>query len=102
MESYTHMKRNKSVKILGQEYKVKWTKKPLQDQFGKPLLGYCDPVKRLIVVHESGDKRDTEICYYHECVHGILFVSGLAQIISPDVQEIICENFAHFIYDLKK
>ena len=96
------MKKVKSVKILGQTYKVQWTKKVLQDQSGRHLLGYCDPVKRLIVVYESGDKRDMEICYYHECVHGILFQSGLAQVISLDLQELICENLANFIYELKK
>lgn len=102
MESFLSMKKVRSVKILGQNIKVKWSKKQLIDHQGRILSGFYEPAKRLIVIHDSGDKRDMEICFYHECSHAIMFISGIAQIVTGEAQEIISENFAHFIYDLKK
>lgn len=91
------MKR-KSFCILGQNVKVIYSSKPLVDQTGRPLAGYFDIDKNTIMVGHIGEKEDYKTLI-HELGHALVFRSGLAQIISLEAQEILCEALSHFIYE---
>lgn len=69
------------------------------------LAGYYDPVNSVIAVHEKlvGDAFFHTLV--HEIAHAVMHRTGVMQSrISPDIQEVLCENIATAItenFDLR-
>lgn len=91
------MKKINKIVILGETIKVVWQKKPIVDQQGRQLAGYYDHVNRKVVVHQIGNEREDMSTLCHELIHSVLFTTGLSQVISPELNEVICESMSRFI-----
>ena len=96
------MKKVKTINIVGQNIKVRWTKEVFQDQYGNNLCGFYEPATQTIVVQVGSNKREEQVIFLHEICHAIMHTVGLAQVIDLKLQEIIAESFAVVMYDLMK
>jgi hypothetical protein len=68
----------------------------------RPNWKFCDygPINHKVLVHCAGiSKKEDFKTLIHELSHALIFRSGLAQIISGEAQEILCEALSHFIYE---
>ncbi len=92
------MNKRKKFCVLGQDVTVEYSEAPLVDENNRQLAGFFDIKKNHIVVHDETDK-DTMKTLIHELVHALIYRSGVAQIITVEAQEILCESLSHFIYE---
>ena len=92
------MIKRKTFCVLGQNVSIEYSDRPLMDESGKYLAGYFDIKRNHIVIHNESEK-ETMKTLIHELTHAIVYRSGLAQIITLEAQEILCESMSHFIYE---
>lgn len=78
----------KTVMVLGKRIKVV-LKEELASQ---GYAGLYDPSEGKIYINPNVP--DIEETYLHELNHSIIHRTGLNQVISREVEEMICENFA--------
>ena len=88
----------KFVNILGAKVKIK-TFKDANTEDNRQLMGYCHNSPLEIHINNSITKIQKEQTLLHECCHGIMVRVGLDQVLSNEVQEIICESFANFMHE---
>ncbi len=88
----------KSITILGRKFKIV-QKKVLMYQ-DKPVLGLCDPGQKIIYLSKDQTDKEKLETLYHECVHGMLNISGIDQSISESENEIMCQLFTALFHDL--
>lgn len=83
--------------ILGKRFSVKLEKDLMLKQ---GLMGLFSPDKSKIFIDDSLKGYDFNQTLMHEFFHAVFYRCGLAQTrISPDLQEIIVENFATAIVE---
>lgn len=79
------MKKLKSLKIFGVKYKV------TVDTLNGNVVGLCDKAtKRLFVEECVADKDEAMKILVHEIHHALLHESNLDQVVSPEVEELLC------------
>jgi Zn-dependent peptidase ImmA (M78 family) len=89
--------------VSGRKFKLKnnlsedQIKKLIND--GSCPFGATNYSERVIAVREHKNKDEQVITYIHELLHVALIHSGLCQVISPELQEIICESGANAVFD---
>lgn len=87
--------------ILGRSFRVKFvTLETLFKRSGQSAIGCLDWEKREILICKDLNERETALCLYHELTHAVHYATGLNQIISPEIQEILCETTASLIEDV--
>jgi len=76
------------VRLAGVEFTIEYKSKVVSDS-GEDLSGQCSGAERLIEVSTSENKtkdaRDRTLL--HECLHGILHVTGLSSMINDEDKE---------------
>lgn len=82
----------KSVKIFGQRFKVKVV--PLHG-----YLGLCDRATNTLYVESNQSEKEIYQTLLHEIGHAVVGRTGIAQALSPEVEEIIVENIATAIIE---
>ena len=92
------MLKRKKFCVLGQDVTIEYSSKPIVDDQGRYLAGFFDIKKNHIVIHTESEK-ETMKTLIHELTHSIIYRSGVAQIITIEAQEILCESMSHFIYE---
>jgi hypothetical protein len=91
------------VNVLGRSFKVKFvTAETLLKRVGFNAIGVMDWEKREILIFKDLNERERLLCLYHEMVHASHYVSGLNQIIAPELQEILCETTASLVEDIMR
>jgi len=89
------------VNVLGRSFKVKYvTAEILLKRSGFSAVGLMDWEKREILIFKDLNERERRLCLYHEMAHVVHYVTGLNQIIAPELQEILCETTASLIEDV--
>lgn len=69
------------------------------------ICGYCQKEPLAIFINETLSSKNKASTVLHELGHAIIFSAGLDQVLTAEVQEIICEQFAKVIsenYTLKR
>ncbi len=89
------MKRPKSVTILGQRITIEYIK----DYPAENALALFDSENLKITIKDT--------VYYdkyliHECVHAALYVSGLSNLLSSEMEEAICTACEHALFGVYK
>jgi Zn-dependent peptidase ImmA (M78 family) len=88
--------RVRKVKILGAVYKVQYkSRDQIAKDVGFPAYGYCENGKKLIVIDKSLGDKDRIQTLKHEMGHAVMHRVGLDQVLSAEIQEIVCESFAN-------
>lgn len=73
-----------AIRILGIPHAVEWNSSKLpEDEFGNYLPDQSPPM-----IHVGSEKILST--FIHECAHGILVTSGLAQVLPDGLEEAIC------------
>lgn len=89
------------VSILGRSFRVKFvTLEILLKRSGQSAIGCLDWEKREILIYKDLNDRERALCLYHEFTHAVHYATGLNQIITPEIQEILCETTASLIEDV--
>ena len=83
------------VNIFGKTYKIQYK------EMEEDLYGECKNDEFLIEIdrNQTGEKLIHTLL--HEYFHAVIYRVGLKQVLSHDVEEMICENFATFLCDNK-
>jgi hypothetical protein len=93
----------KSVSILGRKFKLKLdSQENIIKVAGAQCEGCVDFNTNTIHVWKDLSPADQMLTIFHETQHISHLVSGLSQVTSPEVQEIICESTAQAFFDLIK
>ena len=83
--------------IMGKIANVRFLK-GLTEKTGN--VGIYDPASQTIAIDKDiSQKEELERTIYHELTHGMIFRAGLAQVLSDEVVEILCEQNATLIYE---
>jgi len=90
----------KTISILGLKVPLKFFDDTRDEE--KMLMGYMSKMPFEIYINKDLPKKDQEHTYAHECCHVILARVGLDQVLSKEVQEVICESFGTFMYENMK
>ena len=99
MERSTPMKNKKSICILGQDVKIEHSKDNLVGTNGNYLYGFYNDHEKKITIAPIDHKVELEKTILHEIGHAMIFRSGLAQVLSHEVQEILCEVFSNVVHE---
>lgn len=93
----------KSFNVFGNKVPIRFFKETSPEL--AEICGYCQKEPLAIFINENLSAKNKSQTYIHELGHAIIFSAGLDQVLSAEVQEIICEQFAKVIsenYNLKK
>jgi hypothetical protein len=91
----------KSVTILGRKYKLKIvTDKQITAVAGVLCEACVDFNTKTIYVWKDLPQDEQMVAIFHEIQHISHMVCGLSQVISAEMQEILCESSAQGFYDL--
>lgn len=82
--------------ILGGFYRVKAHAVPIIHE-GREVDGLCDFDKRVLDVAIEQNTESTDSHLIHEMVHAMLYEGGLDKVLSPEVQEILCQQIPNII-----
>tara|TARA_R110002096_G_scaffold400805_2_gene597530 strand:+ start:176 stop:502 length:327 start_codon:yes stop_codon:yes gene_type:complete len=77
--------------IKGRTYKV------IVDTLSPGIAGLCDPINKVIYIDSEVNLMDTLL---HEIGHAYIHEVALDQVMTPEIQEIVVENFAQVLTDL--
>jgi len=95
------MKIPKSVIILGRKFKLKQVSQMVIDEYaGSPVEACVDITNAIILVRKDIPENDKILAIFHETQHIAHHVCGISQVISQEMQEIICETSAQSFADL--
>ena len=89
----------KHVTVKGAKYKIKIVKELYDSVTGEPIMGSCDPVKKVICLKEDMDENEFLKTFLHELLHAVVFEVSLYQVIDEKIVEIIVDNMGNVIYD---
>jgi len=91
----------KSVTILGRKYKLKLISGEQITEIAGVLCEACVELntKQIFIVKDLPDDEKI-IALFHEIQHISHLVCGVSQVVSPEMQEILCESTAQAFYDL--
>ena len=84
----------KSVNIKGQKYKIL----PFDGKGNH--YGMCNVKDKEILIDASFSKEDQLKAFLHEVLHAACHECALDQVISAEMEELICENVSNVYYDL--
>lgn len=87
---------NKSIRILGLTVPVKM-RANLHDEHGRPIFGYYDPEKRIIVLNSDQTDESLRRTFYHEIGHAFLDRIGIRVSLSQEIQEVIVEGLSNLL-----
>jgi Zn-dependent peptidase ImmA (M78 family) len=91
----------KKISVLGRSYKVKFLPfEKLTIIAGEESFACVDYSNHVIFIAENLSEYEKMISLFHEMAHICQITVGLNQVISPDLQEIICESMANSFADL--
>jgi Zn-dependent peptidase ImmA (M78 family) len=91
----------KQINVLGRKYKVKLISfKKLTEIAGQESYACVDYSNNVIFISENLSEYEKMISLFHEMAHICQITVGLNQVISPELQEIICESMANSFADL--
>lgn len=82
----------KSITVKGTKYKIK-----LVDSIGTNSIALCDKDKKVIYLTKERSQDDLNVDLWHELIHCLFNELGLEQVINPEIEEIIAENFSIFV-----
>jgi len=91
----------KNIIILGRKYNLKLVSGEYITKIAGVLCEACVEFnsKTIFVVKDLPDD-EKMIAIFHEVQHISHLVCGISQVVSPDMQEILCESSAQAFYDL--
>lgn len=89
-----------SISILGRKYKIKQGKHLVYN--GQSCYGLCDNINKIIYLEKDQDDQTKKETLLHECVHGMLFITGIDQKLSEGENEVYCQLFTAFYHDMEK
>ena len=91
----------KFVIILGRKYILKMVSDQEITKIAGVLCEACVELrtKQIFIVKDLPDDEKL-IALFHEIQHISHLVSGISQVVSPELQEILCESTAQAFYDL--
>lgn len=93
----------KHLTILGRKYKLKFVDQPtMQKTTDEPSFAAVDFENKIILVLESLSDEDKMLSILHELGHITHVTVGANQVLSFEMQEILCESGANAILDLVK
>jgi Zn-dependent peptidase ImmA (M78 family) len=91
----------KRVNLLGRIFLVKIVStQVIYDKMGTPVWGLMDWMEKTIYICSELNEHEQILTLFHECTHAVHYIYGLNQVISPELQEILCESTANMIEDL--
>ena len=93
MGGETRVNRPKVINVYGKTFKIVYR------NLDSGLYGECIPSKDLIEIDESLKGRDFMQTLVHEYFHALIDRISLNQILSEDLEEVICDNFATFLIE---
>jgi DNA-dependent RNA polymerase auxiliary subunit epsilon len=88
-----------SIMILGRKYKIKQGKGLTFQNMA--VLGLCDNNTRTIYLEKDQDEHIKKETLLHECVHALLFITGIDQKLSDGENEVYCQLFTAFYHDME-
>jgi Zn-dependent peptidase ImmA (M78 family) len=88
----------KSINVLGAKVPIKYFDEKNVEE-NRMLMGYCQNSPLEIYINNSLTKIQKEHTLCHEIAHIVMTRVGLDQVLSAEVQEIICESFANFMHE---
>lgn len=89
------------VEILGRSFRIKYVSfSVVSERAGQTAVGCMDWEKREILICKDLSERERVLTLYHEFTHVVHYATGLNQIITPEIQEILCETTASLIEDV--
>lgn len=86
----------KSIKILGQEWKIKEAVKKMERA---SIYGLCVYEERTIYIYKKMNIKNKINTLNHEIAHALFLQSGIyfASGISSEMEEVFCEAFSNFM-----
>lgn len=93
----------KNLMVFGNKVPIRYFKETSPEL--AEICGYCQKEPLAIFINENLSAKNEASTIAHEMGHAIIFSAGLDQVLSAEIQEIICEQFARVInenYRLKK
>lgn len=90
-----------TVTILGRKYKIKELDFDKIEEFAGSPCEACVDIKnfKIYIVKDLSTYEKT-IALFHEIQHISHYICGLSQVVSPELQEILCESTAQAFADL--
>lgn len=88
----------KSINVMGARVPIKYFIEKNTEEH-RQLMGYCHNSPLEIHINKNITKLQKEKTTLHECCHAVMVRVGLDQVLSNEVQEIICESFANFMHE---
>lgn len=89
------------VNVLGRNYKVKKTcPKKMKKEVGFTVFGFCDLENDIIYLDKNLNDKKLNITLFHEIVHCVLHRIGADQVLSHEIQEVICESIGNSFHEL--
>jgi hypothetical protein len=91
----------KKITILGRKYSIKMTNTETMVKIANfPCEACVDFNTKIIYIHKDLSQEEKLIGLFHETQHIAHMVSGASQVLSPEMQEILCESVSWAFYDL--
>lgn len=87
------------ISALGEVYRVEYIPN-LCAPDGDPVHGYTDSTHRIIRINSDLDRRRQLSTMVHEYVHAILHVSGVGNVLTDELEEVIAQSIEHGIMQL--
>ena len=90
-----NFKKLKTIDVLGKKVKIVF-----RDMTVENVCGHYVYDKSLIEINNTLSKETQEVTLLHELIHAVFFRSGILNTkVSPDAEEIICDQVAKVIQE---
>lgn len=101
MGIYMKVKIPKRITILGRIFKVKFeSHSVIFEKAGEPAVALMSWLDRTIYISSEMNEHEQALAFFHECTHALHYIYGLNQVLSYEMQELLCEGTANLIEDL--
>lgn len=95
------MKVPKTITILGRKYQIHFVSQAKITNIAGVLCEACVELNnKKIYIVEDLPEDEKLIALFHEIQHISHLICGVSQVVTPEMQEILCESTAQAFYDL--
>ena len=91
----------KSISVLGRKYRVKYTcPEKMKKDIGFNVFGFCNLENDTIYIDKNLKENKLTTTLYHEIVHCIFHRIGADQVLSHELQEMLCESIGSSFFEM--
>ena len=104
LNQFRKLRKPHKIRFMDKEFLIKPVPNKELQQWadkGETLYGYFDDIKSIIYIDNTLPQATYDRILLHELVHAVLSITGLTNLLKPDLEEAIADAMENLVYFIK-